>query len=92
MNENELYVVKEFKFDKPLSTKIGPMIQSCYRDRYNKHFHTFIFFIYECIYYIKLKNITDNEVIIFTMSGRGMILYELNKKLKVSRHNGFIFN
>ena len=29
MNENELYVVKEYKFDNPLITKIDSIIDNC---------------------------------------------------------------
>ena len=36
MNENELYVLKEYEFDKPLITKINSIIDSCYRERQNK--------------------------------------------------------
>ena len=32
MNENEIYIVKEYKFDNPLITKIDSPIDSCYRD------------------------------------------------------------
>ena len=76
MNENELYVVKENIFDNPLITKIDSIIDSCYRDCHKKNFHTFK---YECIYDIKLKNITDNERINLTISGKSMNSYELNK-------------
>ena len=41
MNENELYVVKEYKFDNPLNTKLASIIDSCYRDCHNKYFHSF---------------------------------------------------
>ena len=78
MNENELYIVKEYSFDNPLATKIESLIDSCYKDCHTKYFHTFI---YECIYDIKLKNITDNETINLTISGKSMNSYELNKKL-----------
>ena len=77
MNENELYVVKEFKLDNPLITKIDSIIDSCYRYCQNKFFRTFK---YECTYDIKFKNITDNELFNLTISGRGMNLYELNEK------------
>ena len=36
MNENEIYVVKEYKFDSPLITKIDSIIDGCYRDCHNK--------------------------------------------------------
>ena len=46
MNENELYVVKEYKFDNPSITKIDSVIDSCYRDCHNKHFHHLDIFVY----------------------------------------------
>ena len=89
MNENELYVVKEYKFDNPLLTEKDSMIDKCYRDCHNNYFHSFK---YECIYDIKLTNITNNEIIKLTISGKSMGLFEINKKLTVARQNGFIFN
>ena len=77
MNENELYVVHDYKFDNPLITKIDSIIDTCYGDCHNKCFHTFK---YECIYDIKLTNITDNENINSTISGKSMNLFDLNKK------------
>ena len=89
MNENEIYVVKEYIFDNPLITKEDSIIDSCYRDCHNKNFHTFK---YVCIYNIKLTKITDNEIINLTIIGKTMNLYKINKELKVVSQNGFIFN
>ena len=89
MNENELYVVRDYIFDYPLITKIDSVIDYCYRDCHNKYFHTFK---YECIYDIKLTNITNIEIIKLTVSGKSINLYELNKKLTIARQNGFMFN
>ena len=89
MNENELYVVKEYKFDNPLITKIDSISDNCYRDCHNKYFHTIK---YVCIYDIKLTNITNNEIIYITISDESINLFELNKKLKLARQRGFIFN
>ena len=89
MNENEVYVVKEYKFDNPLITEINSMIDKCFRGCYNNYYHNFK---YRCIYDIQLKNITNNEIINLTISDKSVILYELNKKLAVARQNGFIFN
>ena len=89
MNENELYVVKEYKFDKPIITEIDSILDKCFIDCHNSYFHNFK---YECIYDIKLTNNTNNEIINLTISGKGMNLYELNKKLTVARQNGFMFN
>ena len=88
MNENELYVLKEYKFDNPLFQKIDSIIDGCYRDCHNKYFHTFK---YVCIYDIKFTNITNNEIIIRTISDESMNLFELNKKLTLARQRGFRF-
>ena len=37
MNENELYVVKEYKFDNPVITKIDSLIDKYYRDYHNNN-------------------------------------------------------
>ena len=65
MNENELYVVKDYKFDNPLTAKIDSVKDKCFRHCYNNYFHNFK---YKCIYDIKLKNITNNEISNFTIS------------------------
>ena len=88
MNENELYILKEYKFDNPLFHKIDYIIDKCFRDCHNSYFRNFK---YEGIYDIKLTNITNNELINLTISGKSMNLYELNEKITVARHNGFIF-
>ena len=82
MDENEIYIVKEYKFDKPIITEIDSIIDKCFRDCHNSYFHNFK---YECIYDIKLKNVTNNETINLTISDESMNLYELNKKLTVAR-------
>ena len=89
MNENELYVVKGYKFDNPLNTKIDSIIDNCYRDCHNKYFHTFK---YVCVYDNKLTNITNSEIINLTISDESLCLYELNKKLTIARQRGFKFN
>ena len=89
MDENELYIVEEYKFDNPLFTEIDSIIDKCFRDCHNSFFHNFK---HECIYDIKLTNITNNETINLTISDKSMNLYELNKKLTVARENGFMFN
>ena len=88
MNENELYVVKEYKFDNPLFHKIDFIKDSCYRDCHIKFFHTFK---YVYLYNIKLTNITNNEVITITFSDESMNLFEVNKKLTLARQRVFRF-
>ena len=89
MNENEIYVVKEYKFENPLITQIDSIIYECFRDCHNIYFHKFK---YECLYDIKLENISNNEIINLTISDTSMHLYEINKKLTVARERGFTFN
>ena len=89
MNEKELYVVKEYKFDDPIITEIDSIIDKCFRDCHKSYFHNFK---YESIYDNKFTDITANEIINLTISGKSMSLYELNKKLTVARQNGFMFN
>ena len=89
MDENELYFAKEYKFDNPLITDKASRIDGCFRDCHNSFFQNII---YESICDTKLTNMTDNEIVILTISGKSLILYEKNTKLKVARHNGFLFN
>ena len=89
MNENKLYVVKEYEFDNPLVQKIDSIIDSCYKDCHNKYFHTFK---YVCIYDIKLTNITNNAIFNISISDESLGLYELYKKLTIARQRGFKFN
>ena len=89
MNENELYVVKEYEFYNPSIHKIDSIIDNCYRDCHNKFVHTFK---YVCIYDIKLTNITNNEIINITISDESLGLYEVNIKLTIARQRGFILN
>ena len=38
MNENELYVVKEHKFDNPINTEIDSIIDKCFNVCHNSYF------------------------------------------------------
>ena len=89
MNEKELYVVKQYKFDNPLITKIDSIIDGFYRDCHNEYFHTFK---YVCIYDLTLTNITNNEIINTTISDESLGLYEFNKKLTIARERSLKFN
>ena len=81
--------MKEYKIDNPPITEVDPITDKCFRDCHNNYSQSFI---YECIYDIKLTNITNNEIFNLTISGKSMKLYELNKKLTAARQNGFMFN
>ena len=89
MDENELFVVKEYKFNNPITTEIDSIGGKCFRDCHNSYFHNFK---YECIYCIKLTNITNNEIIILTISGKSMGLFEINENINVARQLDFMFN
>ena len=88
-NENELTVVKEYKFDNPLIQNIDCIIDKCYKDCHYKYFHTFE---YECVYNINFTNNTNNEIVTLTLSGKNLGLYELNKKLTLARERRYRFN
>ena len=89
MNENELYVVKEHRFNIPLITDVDSIMNSCFKDCHNTYFHNFN---YKCIYDIKLKTIIFNENITLKFSAKSMNLYDLIKKIKIATQNAFIFN
>ena len=89
MNENQLTVVKEYKFDNPFITKIDSIIDNFIKESHNKYFHTFD---HICEYDLNFTNNTNNETVNFTNSDKCMGMYELNKKLTIARENGYIFN
>ena len=86
---NEMTIVKEYEFDKPLFHKINSIIDNCIRDCNNKCFHTFdLLFEYD----IKLTDITIFETFNRTISDKSMKLYEIIDNMKIARQNGFIIN
>ena len=89
MNENQLTIVKEYEFIKPLFQKVNSIFDDCFRDCHKKYFHTIE---YKRVYDIKLTNTGNIEKINLTICDINMGLYELNKKLKNARQKGFIFN
>ena len=89
MNENKLYVVKEYEFNNPLIQKIDSLIDISIRDCFHKYFHTFD---HICEYDLNFTNTSNNESVNFTISDESLGLYELNKKLTLARERGFIFN
>ena len=89
LNKNQLTIVKEYEFIKPLIHKIDSIIDNCIKDCHNKYCHTFD---HICMYDINLTNITNIEIINLTISGKSMNFYELKKNLKNARRNGFEFN
>ena len=89
MNENELYLLNEYKFDNPFITGKDSISDNCFKDCHNNYFHKFIF---ESVYDNKLTNITGIKIFDLTINDKSMDSYDLNKKLKVVRHNIFKFN
>ena len=89
MIENQLHLFKEYKFDNPLIQNIDSLIDNSIRDCHNKYFHTFD---HICEYNLIFTNITNNEIVNFTISEKSMGMNELNKKLTVARENDYIFN
>ena len=88
-NENQLTVVKEYKFDEPLITKIDSIIDNSIRDCHSKYFHTFD---HICEYDLNFTNITNNETVNSKISDKCMGMYELSKKLSIARGNSLKFN
>ena len=90
MNENQLtVVVKEYEFDNAPIQKIDSLIDDSIRDCHHKYFHTFD---HICEYDLNFTNITNNEIVNFTISDKSLNLYELNKKLTIARERSFNFN
>ena len=67
MNQNQLTVVKEYELDNPLIQNIDSIIDKCYRDCHHKYFHTLE---YECVYDLNFTNVTNNEIVTLTISGK----------------------
>ena len=67
MYENQITIVEEYEFDKPLFHKMDSFFNKCYRDRHNKNYHTFE---YKCEYDIQLTNIRNNEITNLTISDK----------------------
>ena len=78
MNENQLTVVKEYEYIKPLNGRIDCIFDNSYRDCYNKYFQTFE---YKCVYDIQFKNICNNEIVHLTIADKNTNLYDLRKIL-----------
>ena len=79
MNKNQLAIVKEFDFDKPLIHKIDFIIDNWFRDCHNKYFHTLE---HKCVFHNKLTSIGNNGKVNLTIAGKSINLYEVKRKLK----------
>ena len=76
MNENQLTIVKDFDFKKPLLHKIDSIIDKCIKDCHKNYFHSFE---YKCAYDIKLTNIRKQDINNLTIADESMGLHDLNK-------------
>ena len=85
MNDN--INVKEYQFNTPIIHKIESLIDNSIKDCQTKCFHTFD---HICEDDNLFKNITNNETVNFVICDKNMSLYELIKKVKMARENGFI--
>ena len=92
INENKLFVVKEYKFDKKDIHEIDYLLDNVIKDCRN-YFHTFE---YRLVFDINFTNISNNEEVNLIITQKSMEFktefYGLNKKIKNARRNGFIFN
>ena len=79
INENKLTVVKEYEYSNPIIQNTDSIFNKCYRDCHNKYYHTFEF---ECVYDLNFTNITNNEIVNFTISDKNLGMCELNKNYK----------
>ena len=82
MDENQLNILKEYEFDKPLNHKIDSIIDKSNRDCQNKNFQTLE---YKCIYNNKLTNIGNIEIVNLTSTDKSMNIYEFKRNLKIAR-------
>ena len=89
----ESIFVNEFEFDKPDIHEIDYLLDDIMKGCRNNYFHTFE---YTLVYDNKFTNIINNEEVNFTITHRSMEFktefYDLNKKNKNARRNGFVFN
>ena len=93
MNDNQLTVVKEYKFDKTDIHELDYLLDDVIKHCRKNYFHTFE---YKLVYDIKFTNISNNEEVNLIVTHRSMEFktefYGLNKKIKNARRNGFVFN
>ena len=93
INENNLFVVKEYEFDKKDIHEIDYLLDDVIKDCRRNYFHTFE---YKLVYDINFTNISNNEEVNLIITHKSMEFktefYGLNKKIKNARRNGFVFN
>ena len=93
INENKLFLVKEYKFDKKDIHEIDYLIDDVIKHCRKNYFHTFE---YRLVYDINFTNISNNEEVNLIVTHKSMEFktefYGLTKKIKNARRNGFVFN
>ena len=89
VNENQLTIVKEYKFNNILLKDIDYIFDKCIKDCYKNYFQSIRNI---CSYNIEFTNILNNEKINLTISDKSLNIFYLNKKLKNARNNGYIFS
>ena len=75
MNENQLTIGKEYEFNNPRIQNIDSIFDKSFRDCHHKYFHTFE---HICEYDLNFRNISNSELVNFTISDKCIGLYELN--------------
>ena len=93
INENKLFVVKEYEFDKKDIHEIDYLLDDVIKDYRRKYFHTFE---YKLVHDINFTNKSNNKEVNLLITHKSMEFKTefcgLNKKIKNARRNGFIFN
>ena len=93
MNQNQLFVVKEYKFDKKDIHEIDYLLDDVIKHCRRNYFHTFE---YKLVYDINFTNVSNNEEVNLIITHKSnefkTEFYALNKKIKNARRNGFVFN
>ena len=93
INENKLFAVKEYKFDRKDIPEIDYLLDDVNKDCRKKYFHTFK---YKLVFDINFTNISNNEEVNLIVTHKSMEFktefYGLNRKIKNARRNNFIFN
>ena len=75
MNENQLTIVQNCEFEKPLIHEVDSIFDNCTTGCHIIYFHTFE---YKCVYDKELENIRYNDIFNLTIFDESMKLYEVN--------------
>ena len=93
INENKVFVVKEYKFGGKDIHEIDYILNDVIKDCRRNYFHKFE---YKLVYDINFTNISNNEEVNFIITHKSnefkTEFYGLNKKIKNARQNNLVFN